>query len=112
MATKLIELEDKTLVEVEIPGDQVEPVAGGVADKVHSTLKKIKPILINTCRPIMEAWQELNQDMHIEQAEVELGLSFEGEGNVYITKAKTGANVTVKLILKPQETSKLTGEQK
>jgi hypothetical protein len=24
----------------------------------------------------------MNEDMHIEQAEVELGLSFEGEGNI------------------------------
>ena len=112
MATKLIELEDKTLVEIEMPGDQIEPIAGGVADKVNSTLKKIRPVLVNTCRPIIEAWRELDQDMNIERAEVELGLSFEGEGNVYITKAKMGANVNIKLILKPQEESETRGKHK
>lgn len=40
--------------------------------------------------------------MNIEQAEIELGLSFEGEGNLYITKSKAGASLTVKLTLKPK----------
>lgn len=103
MATKLIELEDGTLMEVEVPGDQVEQISGGMADKVNTTLNKIKPILVNTCRPIITAWEELSQEMQIEQAEVELGLSFEGEGNIYITKTKAGANLNVKLVLKPKE---------
>src|SRR3989304_6712365 len=87
MASKLIELEGGTLVEIEIPGDQAEQISGGLADKVGATLDRIKPILINTCKPIIAAWHELNQDLHIEKAEVELGLSFEGEGNLYITKS-------------------------
>lgn len=101
MASKLIELEDGTLVEIEVPSDQAEHISGGVADKVDGTLDKIKPILINTCKPINAAWAELNKDMNIEQAEIELGLSFEGEGNIYVTKTKAGANLIVKLILKP-----------
>lgn len=104
MATKLIKLEDGTLIEVEVPGDQIEQISGGMADKVNSSLNKIKPILVNTCKQITAAWSELNQDMDIEQAEVELGLSFEGEGNVYVTKLTAGANLTIKLILKPRET--------
>jgi hypothetical protein len=44
----------------------------------------------------------MNQDMILEQAEVEIGFSFEGEGNVYVTKAKASSNLTVKLILKPK----------
>jgi hypothetical protein len=41
--------------------------------------------------------------MHIEQAEVEIGLSFEGQGNLYVAKSAIGANLTVKLVLKPKE---------
>ena len=37
MATKLIRLEDSTSVEIEIPGDQLQPVAGGYADQVTAT---------------------------------------------------------------------------
>jgi len=67
MATKLIELEDGNenglLVEVEIPGDQVEAISGGAADKVKSAIDKIKPILLKTCKPITEVWKELDKDV-------------------------------------------------
>jgi hypothetical protein len=39
----------------------------------------------------------------IEQAEIELGISFEAEGNLYIAKSKTTANLNIKLILKPNK---------
>jgi hypothetical protein len=102
MATKLIELEDGTLVEVEVPPEQAQQISGGFADRVNETFDKVRPILVNTCRPIAAAWKEISKEMEIEQAEVQLGLSFEGEGNLYITKSKAGANLTVKLVLKPK----------
>lgn len=101
MATKLIKLDDDTLVEVEVSEDEAKQIAGSVADRVSTTFDKIKPILVKTCRPIAAAWKELNQEMQIEQAEIEVGFSFEGEGNIYVTKAKAGSNLKVKLVLKP-----------
>ncbi len=102
MASKLIELEDGTLVEVEVPEDQAKQVVSSAADSVNTTFDKIKPILLKTCRPIAAAWQELNQEMHIKEAEIEIGFSFEGEGNIYVTRAKAGSNLKVKLVLKPK----------
>ncbi|MGZ8947153.1 MAG: CU044_2847 family protein [Methylococcaceae bacterium] len=102
MATKLIELADGTLIEVEVPEDQAQQIAGGFADKVSSTLEKVKPMLSTISRSIMSTWHEIEAEAEIEQVEVELGLSFEGEGNVYVTKAKAGANFTIKLVLKPK----------
>ena len=103
MPTKLIQLEDGTLVEVTAREDDVQQISGGFADRVNTTFDNIRPLLVRICGPIMAAWQELDQDMNIERAEVELGLSFEGEGNIYVTKATAGANLTVKLYLKPGE---------
>lgn len=102
MATKLIELEDGTLVEVEIPTQQVQQISGGFTDKVNATFDKIHPILTRICRPITTAWQEISQDVDIAHAEIELGLGFEGEGNIFITKSKVSANLTVKLVFKPK----------
>jgi hypothetical protein len=101
MATKLIELEDGTLVEIEVSPDQAQPISSGLASRVNETFEKIRPILINTCRPIASVCKEMNKEMEIEQAEVEIGFSFEAEGNLYITKSKASANLTVKLTLKP-----------
>lgn len=103
MNTKLIELEDGTLVEVEVAEGESQKIAGGLADKVKSSFAKIKPLLINTCEPVVEAWKEIEKKMVIQQAEIELGLSFEGEGNLYITKSKATANLSVKLVIKPAE---------
>lgn len=106
MVTKLIKLNDGTLVEVQIAEQEAELVSGfteRVAETVGATFDKVQPLLLNIIRPLKNTWNELNQEMQIEQAEIELGLSFEGEGNLYVTKSKAGANLTIKLVLKPEK---------
>lgn len=100
MATKLIKLEDGTLVEVEVSGTQVQQISGNLADKVDATFSKIKPVLLKTCQPIAEAIKEIRNEIELEQVEVDLGLSFESEGNIYITRAQLGANVLIRMTLK------------
>lgn len=115
MSTKLIRLEDGTLVEVEALPDESQQISGGsTAKRVEANFNKISPILRKVCRPIANTWKELNQEMLIEQAEVEIGFSFEGEGNIYITKSKAAMNLKVKLVMKqklpedtPEEDAKL-----
>ena len=103
MPTKLIKLQDGTLLEVDIAPGEAQQIAGGsVAKKVEATFSNIKPTLISACRPITEVWKELNKDMQVSQAEVEIGLSFSVEGDVYIAKSKVDANLKVKLTLKPK----------
>jgi hypothetical protein len=103
MATKLIKLQDGTLVEVDVPGEEVQQISGSLADKVDATLSNIKPILLKTCQPIVAALKDLRDAVDLEQVEIELGLSFEAEGNLYITKANLGANLTVRMTLKNKE---------
>jgi hypothetical protein len=100
--TKLIKLNDGILVEVEAAEDEVRQISHSAAEKVENNLNKVKPLLIKVCKPIVDAWSDLNQNIQIDGAEVEIGLSFEGEGNLYVTKAKAGANLTVKLVFKPK----------
>jgi hypothetical protein len=74
------------------------------------SLIRLQPVLMKVCRPIVSAWTELNKDLCVEKAEIELGLSFEGEGNLFITKAKTQANLSIKLILTPHaDTARTVG---
>lgn len=77
MPTKLIRLEDGTLVEVEAKPNEVEQISSRAADKVQESLDTIVPILVSVCQPLIAAWQQLDQGTLLEQAEVELGLSFE-----------------------------------
>ncbi|GGA06060.1 CU044_2847 family protein [Okeania sp. KiyG1] len=103
MATRLIKLEDGILVEAEVPDNEAKPISTNAIKQVKSSFAKVKPILINISRPITETWQEINKDMEIEQAEVEVDLNFEGGGNLYIPKGKAGTNLTLKLVLKPKK---------
>ncbi len=101
MATKLIETNDGILIEVDASGSEGRAISGGV-ELVDASINKIKGILVKTSAPVVEAWRELNKEMHVDSAEIEIGLSFEGEGNLYIAKSKAGANLKVKLTLKPK----------
>jgi Trypsin-co-occurring domain 1 len=103
MSTRLIRLHDGTLIEVDVVPGEAQQIAGGsIAKRVESTFDQIKPTIINVCRPIADVWRELNKDVEISQTEVEIGLSFAIEGDVYIAKSKTDANLKVKLIIKPK----------
>lgn len=106
MANRLIQLGDGILVEVDAGKDEAQQISGGLADKVDATMNKIKPILLKTCHPILAAVKDLREDVDLEQVEVEVGLSFDAEGNIYITKANFGANVLVRMTLKNKEQSK------
>jgi hypothetical protein len=104
MPTKLVKLrEDDILVEVEVSEEQAREISSRNADEVDSTINKIYPVLVSACRPIINVWQAVKQDIQLEQAEIELGFSFEGEGNLYIAKTKATATLTVKLVVKPKE---------
>ncbi len=103
MSTKLIQLEDDTLVEVEVPPDQAQPISGGLANRVNASFDKIKPVLLKTCQTLIGSLKEISENVPVERSEIELGLSFEAEGNLYVTKAKGGANLIIKLVLKPKE---------
>lgn len=87
---------------MEVPETEFKPIStDGAVKEVESIFDKVKPILVSVSQPIADAWEEINQDMGVESAE---------EENLYVTQAKTGANLSVKLILSlrshcPQESS-------
>jgi Trypsin-co-occurring domain 1 len=97
MASKLIRLTDGTLVEAEVALGEAKQISGGAADKVNSSLEQIQGIVGNICRSLAATWESIENQLHIEKAEVEVGLSFEGEGNLFVTRAKAGANLVLTL---------------
>jgi len=104
MPSRLIRLgNDGPLVEVEVTGNEAQQISSGVAKKVNATIDKIRPVLLQTCQPIVAAVKDLRADVNLEQVEVEVGLNFDIEGNIYITKANFGANILVRMTLKKGE---------
>ena len=107
MVTKLIRLDDGILIEIEAaPGEPQQISGGSPAARVESNLDRIVPVLRRVCMPITHTWNELNKEMNVQQAEVEIGLSFEAGGDVFIANSKAGATLKVKLVLGPKKEDK------
>jgi hypothetical protein len=103
MASRLIKLEDGTLVEIDRPTASIEEISGGGLDAIKdATIDKIQPLLEGAVRPITAVYRRLNEDLEVREAEVQLGIGFEAEGNLYITRAKGNANLIVKLKIAPK----------
>ena len=60
MATNLIRLTDGTLIEVEARENEPQQISSDQARRVQETLERVKPMLINACKPLVAAWDELS----------------------------------------------------
>jgi hypothetical protein len=99
MGSELIRLADGVLVEVEVPEDELRQCSGNAAHRVAQSFEQLGAVLHRICDPLKAVWAEMNKDLHPDKAEVEFGLSFEGEGSLFVTKAKAGSNLTITLTL-------------
>jgi len=104
MSKKLIELDNGLLMEVEIPQSEIEMISGGsdMVERVDKSINAVETLLIKSVQPIAQAYKALNQDMILEKAEVEIGIGFSAEGNIFVAKGKANANLKVKLVLSPK----------
>ena len=104
MSKKLIELANGLLMEVDVPQSEIEMISGGsdMVEKVNKSMDTVKEMLIKSVEPITQAYEVLNQDIVLEKAEVEIGIGFSAEGNIFIAKGNASANLKVKLVLSPK----------
>jgi hypothetical protein len=101
MTTSLIQLADGILVEVDVRDDQARPISGGLARRVAATIEKVIPILAEVGRSVAEASAIAFQDKGVCETEVEVGLSFEAEGQLYIARSQAAANLVVRMSIRP-----------
>ena len=57
----------------------------------------------SVCNPIADICHNMNQKFNVKNFVVKIGLSFEAEGNIYITKSKAEANLEVTMTIKPKQ---------
>ena len=98
MATRLIKLGDGVLVEIEAaPGAYQQIAAGAAVDAANAAIQKASNTLIDVCQSLAVATKRISETAKVSEVEAEVGLAFEAEGNLYITKAKGSASITVKI---------------
>ena len=104
MSKKLIELDNGLLMEVDVPASEIEMISGGgdMVERVKSSMDRVESILTQSVEPIANAYANLHQSIKLEQAEVEIGIGFSAEGNIFVAKGNANANLKVKLVLKPK----------
>ena len=102
MPNQLISLNDGLIVEVEVPSDQVNQIAGGTIDQVNTAIDAVRPVLLKVCRPLTAVWNELGREMSIDNVEVEIDIGFSAEGSVFLAKSSGNANLKIKLSISPK----------
>ena len=104
MSKKLIELENGLMMEVEVPESEIEMISGGsdMVEKVQTSMGTVEKMLLQSVQPIINTYNTLNQEVTLDSAEVEVGIGFSAEGNIFIAKGNANANLKVKLVLKPK----------
>ena len=105
MAKKLIELENGLMMEVDVPESEIEMISGGsdMVEKVQASMGTVEKMLMQSVQPVINTYNALNQEVTLETAEVEIGIGFSAEGNIFVAKGSANANLKVKLVLKPKE---------
>ena len=104
---KLIELENGLLMEVEVAEGQdgIEQISGGgdeIVKRVQESLGTDEKMLLQSVQPVVNAYNTLSEEIVLEKAEVEIGIGFSAEGNIFVAKGSASANLKVKLVLKPK----------
>ncbi|MBF4692063.1 CU044_2847 family protein [Fusibacter ferrireducens] len=96
MNKEIIRLKDGVLVEIE-KNENFSQVSNIKTRMVDITFDSIKDTLTRISKPISEMVEKDDSTLKISKTEVELGLSFQGEGNIYITKIDATANLKIKM---------------
>lgn len=103
MATRLIELSDGLLVEVQADPDETRRIAASAALRVEAALDQARDLLLTAVKPVASVWDELNRDLTIDEVEIELGLGFEASGRLFIVQGTGSASLRFKLKVKPEQ---------
>jgi hypothetical protein len=102
VGSRYIELHGGVIVEVGSPGEGRQEMHNATLERVESSLEIVGGLIEKIVTPIRKAFIDLKQaaDVPIEvaSAEVQLGLSFSAEGNVFVTKAKAEGSLNLKII--------------
>ena len=105
MATKFLEFKDGVIVEIGGPSDVRKQMHTASADQIDTTMDIVGTMLSRILVPIRNSFaglqESLNVPVAVDSADVELGLSFSAEGNLFVTKSKAEGALKVKITFKP-----------
>ena len=99
--TTLIQLDDGILVEAWAPEGHSERISGGLARAVTGSMESVVPTLVAAAKTVLSACHALEKERAVQDVELELGLAFEAEGNIYVTRSMAQANIVLRMKFRP-----------
>lgn len=110
MASRYIEMRERVIIEVGSPGEGRDEMSGGVLSRLSTSITEIEEVIDKVVRPIGRAFADLHKTLdvpiEVEKAEVKLGLSFSGEGNIFVTKVSAEGTLEINVTFAVVKSSK------
>ena len=104
MSTVFLELGDGVLVEIGPPSGPRTEMHTSTAEQVNTTMRMVASKAGDIVRPLAATFGQLNDALDVpvvvDTAEVELGLSFSAEGQIFIAKSKAEGTLKIKVVFK------------
>ena len=101
MASHYLELGDGIIVEVGSPGEKREEMHNAALERVDSTFEMVGSFIEKMVRPIGQSFVDLKTALdvpiEVKEAEIEIGLSFSAEGNIFVTKAAAEGSLSIRI---------------
>jgi Trypsin-co-occurring domain 1 len=104
MAREILELNTEKgqtiLVAVDIPEAAVDWVVTPgepPMKKLDRNFDEVKDAIVQGCRPLSQAFEQIHQEMHATDAEVEFGINFTPKGNIYLAESPDLASIKVRV---------------
>jgi hypothetical protein len=100
---QLIRFTDGLLVEIADNPDRATPVSGRAAERMTEAFQSAVDTMAGALRSIVSSSRQALRDTHATEVELEFGVGFSMEGNVFVTKVSGDGNLTVRVKLNNQD---------
>ena len=94
---QLIKFKEGITVEVAENPNRVQAVSGKAADKVASGFESATEVLSSIIKTVSRSIKKELEAAGVAEAELEFGVGFSIEGNIYITKTTGEGNLSVRM---------------
>jgi Trypsin-co-occurring domain 1 len=105
MSTQFLRLSDGIIIQIDGPPEYRQEMHTSTAEQVGTNMQKAADTVGRILKPLAETlggvYNTLNAPVALDAAEIELGLSFSAEGNLFVASSKAEGTLKVKMTFKP-----------
>lgn len=93
--TNMVQFQDGVIVEIIHETEEMRAISGGAARKLSSAFSAAGEMITRAMKSIVASTADGLRDAGVSEAEIELGIGFSAEGQVYVAKAAGEGNIKI-----------------